>query len=260
MGSMSIPNIGQESVDSIFTSLSKMEVQLDADPLSYGPRRLNLKISQARGMLTDCESLFLKVSHWLQKYRVAQRSAAVTLDLEKKNLFTNDPEVRAGRNFADRDAIASMMLKSEVEELSKLESALDDLETLLTVIKAKRSDMRDVQGRIRDQIKLCQEEIGLGARWGSKLPPGVEVPNLDDAPPVDKTTLRDLQDMFTSQKPVAIVEHVETNETLEDLFSTSSSSEESDAFLSQIDGPKHSEVDDIDDIDDIEDILKGFDI
>jgi hypothetical protein len=38
----------------------------------------------------------------------------------------------------------------------------------MTVIKAKRTDLKDLQGRLRDQLKLCQEQISLGQRWGSK--------------------------------------------------------------------------------------------
>ena len=38
----------------------------------------------------------------------------------------------------------------------------------MTVIKAKRTDLKDLQGRLRDQLKLCQEQIALGQRWGSK--------------------------------------------------------------------------------------------
>jgi hypothetical protein len=65
------------------------------------------------------------------------------------------------------------------------------------VIKSKRADLRDIQQRIRDQMKLCYEEIGIGGRWGSKPPPGTRAPDLPDAAPdPEKKSLRDLQDMF----------------------------------------------------------------
>jgi hypothetical protein len=34
------------------------------------------------------------------------------------------------------------------------------------VVRIKRADLKDIQGRLRDQLKVCQEEIGLGGRWG----------------------------------------------------------------------------------------------
>lgn len=251
-----VPQIGQESVDEIFQGLSQMEVHLDDNPLQFGPRRLNSKIAHARGMLTDCEGIYLKVCHWVQMYRAAHRAASVSLDLGKKNLLTNDPEVRAGRNLADRDAIASMKLRDEVEKVSHLESVLDDLDTLVTVIKAKRSDLRDVQGRLRDQMRLCQEEIGLGGRWGSKVPPGVEV-NLDGGDsPEERTTLRQLQDMFSSpDKPQDIVEHVPVDETMADLLDSSVANDDgADDFLDAIEiRPRESDLD-------VDTLLKDFDL
>ena len=180
----------------------------------------------------------------------------MVLDLEKKNLFTNDPEVRAGRNFADREAIAVMQLRAQVEELSSLEGVLDDLDSLVAVIRAKRSDLRDVQARLRDQMRLCQEEIGLGGRWGSKTPAGKVPPSLDNSPSAERTTLRDLQDMFhDSSQPVEILENVASEKTLDDLFSTNEDTEKSlDSMLDKIEvGSPNAPIN-------IEDLLQDFDL
>lgn len=193
---MSLPEISNEVVEAFYSILLRMEVELDTDPLQFGPKRLNGKVAKSRGMLTECESLYLKVSLWLQKYRSAHRTLELELDIQMKHLFANDPEVRAGRNVADRQALATMKLQDEVRELSTVTRAQENLEYLITAIKSKKSDLKDVQGRIRDQIKLCQEELGLGQRWGSKPPPGTKAPDLGGTPNVDRTTLRDLHDMF----------------------------------------------------------------
>lgn len=195
-----LPRISDDVVDSVFSLLSKMEVELDADPLQFGPKRLNSKVAQARGMLTECEGLFLKISQWLQKYRAALRTLETVFDLDMKHLFANDPEVRAGRNVADRDALATMKLRAQASEVAVVQQTREDLEAMLTVIKAKRADLKDVQGRLRDQMKLCNEEITLGARWGSKPRPGMTAPDLDSSPDVDHQTLRDLHDMFMGLK------------------------------------------------------------
>ena len=192
-----LPKVDAEALDAIFSLLSAMEMELDTDPLQYGPKRLNGKVAEARRMLTECEGIYLKVSHWLQKYRSAHRTLDVELDLEKKYLYANDPEVRAGRNVADREALATIKLKEKAVALSQVAQTQSELEAVLTVIKAKRADLRDVQGRIRDQMKLCQEEIGLGGRWGAKPPPGTNAPDLDATPSVEKKTLKDLHQMFT---------------------------------------------------------------
>lgn len=198
--SPTLPEITVAVVESVFRTLSAMEVALDADPLQFGPKRLNGKVAGARGMLTECEGVFLKVSLWLQKYRAAHRTLEMELDLAKKHLYANDPEVRAGRNVADRDALATMKLRDQARALSAVAQSQSDLEAMLTVVKAKRADLKDVQGRLRDQMKLCHEEISLGGRWGSKPAPGTLAPDLDEAPNVDKQTLKDLHEMFTGDR------------------------------------------------------------
>ena len=99
-----------------------------------------------------------------------------------------------------------------------MSSVLEDLEALMTVIKSKRADLKDIQGRIKDQINLCREEIGLGGRWGSKPPPGIIAPDLEQAPSPDHKSLRDLQKMFSEVK--CDLSEVEGNKNPEakDLF------------------------------------------
>ena len=159
----------------VFEELAKLEIELDSDPLAFGPKRLNQKVALARKMTTDCERMFLDAAQLHSSYKRAQRRADLTLDMSMKYLLANDPEVRAGRAVSEREAIASGKLKTEVHAVAAAKQAIEDLETVISVIKAKRADLRDIQGRLRDQMRLCQEEIGLGNRWGSKSPRGIEL-------------------------------------------------------------------------------------
>ena len=190
------PPIDKPFIDRVFAALSVMEIQLDQDPLQYGPKRLSGKIATTRGMLTQCERIYLQVAHMLQEYRAANRASQLEFDLGLQHLLANDPEVRAGRNVKDRDAIATMKLCDVHKVLSDLGTAVLDLEAVMAVTKAKRTDLKDVQSRLRDQMKLCSEEIGLGARWGSRPAPGQASPDLDSAPQVDVTTVDELRDLF----------------------------------------------------------------
>lgn len=193
---MDLPEISTEVIESFYSILLGMEVDLDEDPLQFGPKRLNGKIAKARGMLTECEGLYLKVSSWLQRYRSIHRDMELELDIKTKHLLANDPEVRAGRNVAMQQAGAMMKLRDEVRALSKVARSQENLEYLLKSIRSKKADLKDVQGRLRDQIKLCQEELGLGQRWGSKPQPGRKTPDLDSVPRANRTTLRDLHEMI----------------------------------------------------------------
>jgi hypothetical protein len=173
--STGIKPLDQTYLTGIFTQLSTLEVHLDSDPLVYGPKRLNMKTALVRKMLTDCERVFLEVSQRAANYKRQHRAAKVILDLQLKQLLANDPETRAGRAVTEPEAIAYGTLKEEVQEVADAEDAIEELDAVMQVIKAKRSDLRDIQGRLRDQVRLCQEEIGLGGRWGSKSPRGVEL-------------------------------------------------------------------------------------
>ena len=243
-----LPTLEPSFLDSVFSRLTTMEVELDEDPLQFGPKRLNGKIATARGMLTECERIYLSVAQLLQNFKTSHRSLELEFDIEKKYLYANDPEVMAGRNVADRDAIATGKLLEQARELNNLARTLSNLEAVISVVKSKRADLKDLQGRIRDQIKLCHEEIGLGSKWGSKPPPGTKGPDLDNSPKVPKQTIRDLQDLFSSSRAPEVtdsevikpdpVEPVEesspaTSDT-EDEFAGDESDEVMDSFLDAI--------------------------
>ena len=194
-----LPLVDEARIKAVFDELEAMEIELDDDPLAFGPKALNAKVGGVRRLLTRCERIFLQVSYDMQLYKRMHKGALADFDLQMQNLIANDPDVRAGRNVRDRDAIATMKLRSAREKNMLLEVAIQDLEMVMTVIKAKRADLRDLQGRLRDQIKLCQEEIGLGSRWGSRPPAGTRTPDLDAAPRTSVTALESVQELVASE-------------------------------------------------------------
>jgi hypothetical protein len=163
--------ITQGEADAVFLELGKLSVHLDDDPLAFGPKRLNAKVAEVRRMLDRCERVFLDISHRLQASRRALRIIQAEFAISKKDLLANDPVTRAGRSVEDRDAIATGKLLPLVKRMNELEMSVTDLEQVLIVVKAKRSDLKDTEGRLRDQVRLCQQELGLGQHWGSQMPP-----------------------------------------------------------------------------------------
>ena len=157
-------------ISAIYAELATLHVDLDDDPLLYGPKRLNGKIAETRKLLTRCEQFFLELNRRLHGCQREHRKHTALLDMQKQDMLANDPDVRSGRNIADRDAIAAIKLRPQIEAVHKLEAATTDLTTVLVVVKAKRLDLKDLQNRLKDQIKVCQDEIGLGGRWGSARP------------------------------------------------------------------------------------------
>ena len=161
-----------EEADQIYQELVGLGVSLDTDPLAHGPKRLNAKTAEVRKMLGRCERIYLDLARRQHFAKRELRVASLDLDLAKRNLLATDPETRAGRSVSDREATAFGKLKAEVAKVNHLDVIAQDLEAVLAVVKARRTDLKDTEGRLRDQIRLCAEEIGLGSRWGSKVPGG----------------------------------------------------------------------------------------
>ena len=166
----------EKDINAIYTELADLFVPLDSDPVAFGPKRLNHKTSEVRRMLDRVHRIYLGLSQRLGAGKRSLRKLETGLDLEKKHLFANDPETRSGRNVADREAIAVGKLRAKVEELNNFQILVSDLEAILAVVKAKHADLRDTEGRLRDQIRLCGEELSLNGKWGSALP---NSPSLD---------------------------------------------------------------------------------
>jgi hypothetical protein len=160
--------IEQEYIDRIYERLTEMDVELDADPIEFGPSRLNYKVSEVRGHLSSTEKIFMEVSHNLQKIKRDLLIRQTEYNIEQTQLIANDPHVRSGRSQREREALAATRLVHIQSKINDLTLSAHDLDDLMTVIKAKRTDLKDLQGRLRDQLKLCQEQIALGQRWGSK--------------------------------------------------------------------------------------------
>lgn len=250
MKNANLPTVDEARISAIFDSLEKMDVALDPDPIQYGPKRLNQKVAKVRSLLSQCERTFLQVSHDLQIIKSAHRSTQLDFDLQMQDLLANDPEVKAGRNVRDRDALATMKLRDSREEMMDLEVAIQDLEMALTVIKAKRADLRDIQGRLRDQMKLCQEEIGLGARWGSRPAPDTNAPDLDKAPKTDTAALEAMQELLHDTGEVGEV-NLEAGDTKWiDEDDEDDESESEATILAELERAAQSEDDDEDDEDD----------
>lgn len=192
MSTKPLPVVDESYAQRIFAALTAMEVTLDADPIAHGPKRMNAKIAVCRNHLDRCQQIYLQMSNDLHVLNRAMRTAKVEFDLRMQDMLTNDPETRAGRSVRDREAIATMKLRDERESMATIESSISDLDAVMTVVKAKRDDLKDILGRIRDQLKLCQEEIGLGSRWGSAPAPGQAVPSRSSGVGVDPTLLAEV--------------------------------------------------------------------
>lgn len=246
-----IPVVDEDRVKSIFSRLERMDVQLDQDPLQYGPKRLNGKVATARQMASECERIYMSVSKDLQLLKSLHRQAELDFNLQMQYLLTTDAEVRSNRNIRDRDAAATMKLRDEKEAIDEMEVAIQDLVMVMSVVKAKRADLKDIQGRLRDQMKLCQEELGLGAHWGSKPAPGSYTPDIDAAPKTAKSVLDQFNDLLIEDEEINVEQGdeslmAETDDEAPEALpgeDTDTSDEDVDALLQAVDDNAAANID-----------------
>jgi len=165
------PVVDPERIARTYSELKKMEIRLDPNPIEYGPKRFNHRIAKTRAMLTRLEQIFLQTSEDLHYFKRRISAKTALYELDKRDLMINDPKCRVGRSQGEREALADVQLRPEIESLQTLILAAQDLESLMVVIKSKRTDLKDIQGRMREQMKLIEHDIGMGARWGSNSPP-----------------------------------------------------------------------------------------
>lgn len=169
-------------IDGYFDEMAEMEVPLDPDPLLFSPTRLTNKISMTRQHLARTQRIWTELSQRQGILKRELRGADLELELESDHLMAEDPEVAAGPSQGVKEAIVKRKLREMVLRVRDIQDALEDVEIVIKVAASKRTDLKDTQTRIRDQIKLCEEELGLhGRTWGERGPGDVT----GDAPPVE---------------------------------------------------------------------------
>lgn len=160
-----------EHIDRIYEEISSMAVDLDDDPIRYGPKRVTSKVAYAKKLVSRCTEVEIALSRDLNTLNRSLRAAQADLELALQDLLTTDPEVKAGRSVKDREAIASMKLREESKLVREIEQATEEVKSAILVVKTQKADLKDTQSRLRDQIRLIHEEISLGSMWGSAPAP-----------------------------------------------------------------------------------------
>ena len=180
----------EQFFDAVLSELSNFTVELDDDPLQKGPGALNEKIAQCRRYISRCENFSITAgaaeSRILRKLRVLEAE----YELRRNDLIVNNARVRAGRSDKERDAIIRILLHDLVQEMQQWKGDEAEIKQLAVMIKATRTDLKDVEARIKDQMSLCRQDIRLGSEWGSASFKGTVIHDLfDEEPAIDMKAL-----------------------------------------------------------------------
>ena len=97
-----LPTIDEAYTRRIYDALTAMEVDLDSDPLQYGPKRLNGKVAATRRHLSRCQQIYMQMADDLQRLNRAHRALKLDYDLQLQDMLSNDPDVRSNKNIRDQ--------------------------------------------------------------------------------------------------------------------------------------------------------------
>jgi hypothetical protein len=210
--SVEAPVVDQERLAAVYEELQRMVIKLDANPIMFGPTRFNNRIAQVRSMLSRVEQLFLQVSEDLHWYKRKIRGLTTLYELEKRERMINDPKCRMGRSQGEREALADIQLRHEIEEIQELAAKAEDLEIIMVAIKSKRTDLKDIQGRMRDQMKMVDQDLGMGARWGKREAPS-HASDFSDSDHIDSLLSAVDADMGITEDDEEVEEEDEVSDT-----------------------------------------------
>lgn len=156
----------------LYDELLEMEVQLDEDPLEFGPNRLNSQISRTRNFRTRCQQLLLRLSRDLHLVKRELQVENTRFMMERSYLLANDQNVRKkGSSIADREAMVLQALSTLVARVDELKLLVTDLESVHLVIAKKVDDLKDIQARLNSQIKVCEMDLATGRRFNMQATP-----------------------------------------------------------------------------------------
>lgn len=179
-----IVDVDEAYLDEVINRLSILKIDLDDDPLMFGPKRLNSKVALCRAHIDVCMTIYLQLSSDLRRMMRLSRTLEMDYQIKQADLLANNQDVRAQDSIKDRLAFADMKLSDLRKDMMLVDAAVKDLGGLLTVVNKKKEDLKDVQNQLKSQIKLCQEVIEkLHGQWGSApSQDGVGILSVPDRP------------------------------------------------------------------------------
>ena len=98
----------------------------------------------------------------LAETRKKRSAAQARFDLKKSQLMAEDEDVKAGKNAAEREAIADIKLKKEIVEKEKADAAFRDAEAECTAIEYVLACLKHCKELAGKQLDVVQKEMDLG--------------------------------------------------------------------------------------------------
>ena len=121
----------EQRIADIYEELAEIHVELDPDPLEYGPERITLKfadIDKHSQRMTQIELQLVQDIHTFKKSLAEER---VVYDAKKFKLMATDPRIKAEKSRPEREAAAIRFLEEDTTKVRNMENFIADLEIVL---------------------------------------------------------------------------------------------------------------------------------
>lgn len=197
--------VDEEWITDGYDRIRECAVELDPNPLDFGPGRLIDKIHQIRKFQNMVEAMYVQATQDYGRVQQDRLRLEGLYNIERDNLLTTDLTVRSGRSQSDRQAMVNMKLRPLLETIERCKQNEFKLKTFLTVVDSKRSSLNSTNGQIKAQMKLLSQEISLGGEWKSE--------HHKEAPRSPGPSVTDLFDTFGDGETV-------THRSVEDMLQT----------------------------------------
>lgn len=204
-------DVDESWIDDGYQRIQTCAVELDPNPLDFGPGRLIDKIYQIRKFQNTVELMYVQATQDYGRVQQDRLRLEGLYNIERDNLLTTDLTVRSGRSQSDRQAMVNMKLRPLLETIERCKQNEFKLKTFLTVVDSKRSSLNSTNSQINAQMKLLSQEISLGREWKSEREEGPKKR-------ADQPSVTDLFDTFgDGERVAAINQDVSVEDMLQSL-------------------------------------------
>jgi len=159
--------VDEDWLDRSYKSMEGFTVELDPNPIEFGPGRIVEKIHQLRNFQNRVRDMDLQASRDLSRVRRLKSHLEASYNAHRDHLLSTNLNVRVQKSAGDRVAMVNVHLPNLVQALEGLKIQEQQLVGFLAAVKTTTSNLRDTDRQINAQIRLVGQEISLGAQWMS---------------------------------------------------------------------------------------------
>jgi hypothetical protein len=163
-----------EQIKVIYSTVSRLTIDLHSDPSSLGPKYLQDVTATCNNYKNEVSGILIQL---LQQKHLVTRELQTRLSAYQvsfDDLLANNQHVSRLPNIEDRKATANVMLREDRQAIARLEAEQKDLESMEKVVRHRHKELSDTMAAVKVQRSLIRDELDTKSFYGderiNKLP------------------------------------------------------------------------------------------